>query len=84
MRILGEAEEHDAVVSFLVGNIHHLDMGTLLDRLGIAVRTGHHCAEPLMRRLGVEGTVRASFGLYNTMAEVDALAEGVERVAKMF
>ena len=84
MRILGEAEEHDAVVSFLVGNIHHLDMGTLLDRLGIAVRTGHHCAEPLMRRLGVEGTVRASFGLYNTMAEVDALAESVERVAKMF
>ena len=61
MRILGEAAEHDAVVSFLVGNIHHLDMGTLLDRLGIAVRTGHHCAEPLMRRLGVEGTVRASF-----------------------
>lgn len=84
MRIIGEAEEHDAVVSFLVGNIHHLDMGTLLDRLGIAVRTGHHCAEPLMHRLGVEGTVRASFGLYNTIAEVDALAEGVERVAKMF
>ena len=84
MRILGEAEEHDAVVAFLGGTIHHLDMGTLLDRLGIAVRTGHHCAEPLMRRLGVEGTVRASFGLYNTMAEVDALAEGVERVAKMF
>ena len=64
--------------------IHHLDMGTLLDRLGIAVRTGHHCAEPLMRRLGVEGTVRASFGLYNTRSEVDALAEGIERVAKMF
>lgn len=84
MRILGEAEEHDAVISFLVGGIHHLDMGTLLDRLGIAVRTGHHCAEPLMRRLGVEGTVRASFALYNTLAEVDALVEGVERVAKMF
>ena len=84
MRILGEAEEHDAVISFLVGGIHHLDMGTLLDRLGIAVRTGHHCAEPLMRRLGVEGTVRASFALYNTRAEVDALVEGVERVAKMF
>ena len=67
-----------------VGGIHHLDMGTLLDRLGIAVRTGHHCAEPLMRRLGVEGTVRASFGLYNTRSEVDALAEGIERVAKMF
>ena len=59
-------------------------MGTLLDRLGIAVRTGHHCAEPLMRRLGVEGTVRASFALYNTRSEVDALAEGIERVAKMF
>ena len=84
MRILGEAEERDAVISFLVGGIHHLDMGTLLDRLGIAVRTGHHCAEPLMRRLGVEGTVRASFGLYNTRSEVDALAEGIERVAKMF
>lgn len=84
MRILGEAAEHDAVVSFLVGNIHHLDMGTLLDRLGIAVRTGHHCAEPLMRRLGVEGTVRASFALYNTRAEVDALAEGIERVSAMF
>ena len=84
MRILGEAEERDAVISFLVGGIHHLDMGTLLDRLGIAVRTGHHCAEPLMRRLGVEGTVRASFALYNTRSEVDALAEGIERVAKMF
>ena len=84
MRILGEADDHDAVVSFLVGNIHHLDMGTLLDRLGIAVRTGHHCAEPLMQRFGVEGTVRASFALYNTHAEVDALAEGITRVAKMF
>lgn len=84
MRILGEAEERDAVISFLVGGIHHLDMGTLLDRLGIAVRTGHHCAEPLMRRLGVEGTVRASFALYNTRSEVDALVEGIERVAKMF
>ena len=84
MRILGEADDHDAVVSFLVGNIHHLDMGTLLDRLGIAVRTGHHCAEPLMRRFGVEGTVRASFALYNTHAEIDALAEGITRVAKMF
>lgn len=84
MRILGEAGEHDAVISFLVGNIHHLDMGMLLDRLGIAVRTGHHCAEPLMHRLGVEGTVRASFALYNTLEEVDALAGGIERVAGMF
>lgn len=84
MRILGSAAEHDAVVSFLVGDIHHLDLGTLLDRQGIAVRTGHHCAEPLMRRLGVEGTVRASFGLYNTQAEVDVLVEGIECAAAMF
>ena len=84
MRIMGEARHRDAVISFLVGGIHHLDMGTLLDRLGIAVRTGHHCAEPLMRRLGIEGTVRASFGLYNTREEVDVLVAGIERVAKMF
>ena len=84
MRIFGEAEQRGGVISFLVGNIHHLDMGTLLDRLGIAVRTGHHCAEPLMRRLGIEGTVRASFGLYNTKAEVDALVTGIARVSRMF
>lgn len=84
MRIFGPAEGHDAVISFHVGDIHHLDMGTLLDRLGIAVRTGHHCAEPLMRRLGIEGTVRASFGLYNTREEVDVLVEGIKRVAQMF
>lgn len=84
MRIFGPAEHHDAVISFLVRDIHHLDMGTLLDRLGIAVRTGHHCAEPLMHRLGIEGTVRASFGLYNTRQEVDALVEGIKRVAQMF
>ena len=84
MRIFGEAEQRGGVISFLVGNIHHLDMGTLLDRLGIAVRTGHHCAEPLMRRLGIEGTVRASFGLYNTKAEVDALVAGIARVRRMF
>lgn len=77
-------ERRDAVISFQVGNIHHLDMGTLLDRLGIAVRTGHHCAEPLMHRLGVEGTCRASFGLYNTREEVDVLAAGIERVRVMF
>lgn len=75
---------HDAVISFQVGNIHHLDMGTLLDRLGIAVRTGHHCAEPLMRRLGIEGTCRASFGLYNTKEEIDTLVAGIKRVAQMF
>ena len=84
MRIFGEAEQRGGVISFLVGNIHHLDMGTLLDRLGIAVRTGHHCAEPLMRRLGIEGTVRASFGLYNTKTEVDALVAGIARVSRMF
>ncbi len=84
MRIFGPVEGRDAVISFLVGNIHHLDMGTLLDRLGIAVRTGHHCAEPLMNRLGITGTVRASFGLYNTKDEVDVLVAGVKRVAQMF
>ena len=75
---------HDAVVSFLVGDIHHMDMGTLLDRLGIAVRTGHHCAQPLMNRLDILGTVRASFALYNTKEEVDALVAAVRRVSKMF
>lgn len=84
MRIFGEAEEKGSVISFLVGDIHHFDMGTLLDRLGIAVRTGHHCAQPLMQRLGIEGTVRASFGLYNTREEIDALVAGIERVCRMF
>lgn len=84
MRIFGEAEHKSSVISFLVGNIHHFDMGTLLDRLGIAVRTGHHCAEPLMRRLGIEGTVRASLALYNTKEEIDGLIVGIERVRKMF
>ena len=84
MRIYGEATDKGSVISFLVGNIHHLDMGTLLDRLGIAVRTGHHCAQPLMIRLGVEGLVRASFGLYNTKEEVDTLIAGILRISKMF
>ena len=84
LRIFGQSEQKDAVVSFLVGDIHHLDMGTLLDRLGIAVRTGHHCAQPVMTHYGVEGMVRASFSFYNNEAEVDALAEGIQRVAKMF
>ena len=74
----------DAVVSFNVGTIHHLDMGTLLDRLGIAVRTGHHCAQPLMDRLGISGTVRASFALYNTKEEIDTLVAGIRRVSQMF
>jgi cysteine desulfurase/selenocysteine lyase len=84
LRIFGEAEHKDAVVSFLVGDIHHLDMGTLLDRLGIAVRTGHHCAQPLMDRLGISGTVRASFALYNTKEEIDVLVAGIRRVSQMF
>ena len=84
MRIFGEAKEKGSVISFLVGDIHHFDMGTLLDRLGIAVRTGHHCAQPLMQRLGIEGTVRASFGLYNTKEEIDVLVAGIERVSRMF
>ena len=84
MRIFGEAEHKDAVVSFLVGDIHHLDMGTLLDRLGIAVRTGHHCAQPLMDRLGISGTVRASFALYNTKEEIDVLVNDIRRVSQMF
>lgn len=84
IRIFGEATEKDAVISFQVGNIHHLDLGTLLDRLGIAIRTGHHCAEPLMRFLGIEGTARVSFALYNTKNEIDTLIAGIERVRKMF
>ncbi len=84
MRIFGESSQKGSVISFLVGDIHHLDMGTLLDRLGIAVRTGHHCAQPLMQSLGIEGTVRASFAFYNTKKEVDALVAGIERVSKMF
>lgn len=84
MRLFGQAGQKDAVISFLVGNIHHLDMGTLLDRLGIAVRTGHHCAQPVMTHYGIEGTVRASFAFYNTEADVDALVNGIRRVATMF
>lgn len=84
IHLYGTAEGKDAVVSFNVGNIHPLDLGTLLDRLGIAIRTGHHCAQPLMARCGVEGMARASFALYNTREEVDALVAGIERVRKMF
>lgn len=84
MRIYGTTPNKCGVVAFNVGNIHHLDLGTLLDRLGIAVRTGHHCAQPLMARYGVEGMARASFALYTTTEEIDALAEGIEKVAKMF
>ena len=84
MKIYGTAREKDAVISFNVGDIHPLDLGTLLDRLGIAIRTGHHCVQPLMARCGVESMARASFALYNTRAEVDALVAGIDRVRKMF
>lgn len=84
LRVFGRARDKDAVIAFNVGDIHPLDLGTLLDRLGIAIRTGHHCAQPLMARCGVEGMARASFALYNTKAEIDALVAGIERVRKMF
>ena len=84
MRLFGTASEKESVVSFNVGSIHPLDLGTLLDRLGIAIRTGHHCAQPLMQRCGVEGMARASFALYNTKEEVDTLVAGIDRVRKMF
>lgn len=84
MHIYGQAAQKSSVISFLVEGIHHYDMGLLLDKQGIAVRTGHHCAEPLMHRLGIEGTVRASFSFYNTFDEIDALVNGIERVVKMF
>ena len=84
VRIFGNADHKSSVLSFLVGDIHHYDMGMLLDRLGIAVRTGHHCAQPLMQSLGIEGTVRASFSFYNTKEEIDTFIAGIERVRKMF
>ncbi len=84
IRFFGEAAHKNSVISFLVKDIHHFDMGTLLDRLGIAVRTGHHCAQPLMERLGIEGTIRASFALYNTKEEIDALVAGIRKVSLMF
>lgn len=84
LRVIGNASERSSVISFIIEGIHHFDLGTLLDRLGIAVRTGHHCAQPLMKRLGIDGTTRASFAVYNTKSEVEALASGIERVIKMF
>ena len=84
MRFIGESPNKSGLISFLVGTIHPYDMGTILDKLGIAVRTGHHCAEPVMNRFGIEGTVRASFALYNTREEIDILVAGIERAAKMF
>ena len=84
LNIYGTAKNKSSVISFLVDGVHPYDMGVLLDTMGIAVRTGHHCAEPLMRRLGVEGTVRASFAMYNTREEVDVLVSGIRRIVKMF
>jgi len=84
LRIFGTSAQKSSVISFLVGNIHHYDMGMLLDRLGIAVRTGHHCAQPLMERLGIEGTIRASFAFYNTKEEIDILVNSIQKVAGMF
>lgn len=84
MRFIGESPNKSGLISFLVGTIHPYDMGTILDKLGIAVRTGHHCAEPVMHRFGIEGTVRASFALYNTRDEIDVLVAGIERAARMF
>lgn len=84
LRVIGNASKRSSVISFVVEGVHHFDLGTLLDRLGIAVRTGHHCAQPLMKRLGIDGTTRASFAVYNTKSEVEALASGIERVIKMF
>lgn len=84
LRVIGNASKRSSVISFIIEGVHHFDLGTLLDRLGIAVRTGHHCAQPLMKRLGIDGTTRASFAVYNTKSEVEALASGMERVIKMF
>ncbi len=84
MKIYGTSENKSSVISFLVDHIHHYDMGMLLDKMGIAVRTGHHCAQPLMEELGIEGTVRASFSFYNTKEEIDQFIEGVKRVVSMF
>jgi cysteine desulfurase / selenocysteine lyase len=84
VRILGTAKSKAAVISFLVENVHAHDVGTILDQEGIAIRTGHHCAQPLMQRFGVEATARASFGLYNTKEEVDALVQGIQKVREVF
>ena len=84
IRIFGTSEHKSAVISMQVGDIHHYDIGTLLDKLGIALRTGHHCAQPIMKHFGIEGTLRASFALYNTTEEIDALIAGIERVKKLF
>lgn len=83
IRFIGDSEHKTGAISFLMGNIHPYDVGVLLDRMGIAVRTGHHCTEPLMQRFDIPGTVRASFGIYNTKAEIDVLIDGLKRAKKM-
>ena len=84
LTIYGDVADKSAVISFNIKNIHHYDMGMLLDKLGIAVRTGHHCAQPLMQSLGIEGTVRASFAIYNTKEEIDKFVAGIKRIVTMF
>src|SRR5690606_2132917 len=83
LRFIGNAKQRAGAISFLVGNIHPFDMGEILDKQGIAVRTGHHCTQPLMERFNIPGTVRASFSVYNTKSEVDALIKGIEKARKM-
>ena len=84
LRLIGTAENKASVISFLMDDIHPYDAGTILDQMGIAVRTGHHCTQPLMKRLEVPGTMRASFAFYNTKAEIDRLAEAIQKGRKMF
>jgi cysteine desulfurase/selenocysteine lyase len=84
IRFIGEAKNKSGLISFLVGNVHPYDIGSILDKLGIAVRTGHHCAQPVMDKFQIEGTVRASFAIYNTKEEIDIFIAGVERAKKMF
>src|SRR5207244_11644355 len=84
IRLIGTAREKAGVLSFLLGSIHPHDIGTILDQEGIAIRAGHHCAQPIMQRFGIAATARASFGLYNTQAEVDALVEGIQNVREVF
>jgi len=83
VKIIGKAENKVSVVSFIIEGIHHFDVGQLLDAKGIAVRTGHHCTQPLMERYGIEGTIRASFSFYNTIEEIDRLVEGLKRITSM-
>jgi cysteine desulfurase/selenocysteine lyase len=84
VRIIGTAKKKSSVVSFIMGNIHAHDIGTIVDREGIAIRTGHHCTQPVMQRFGIPATARASFAFYNTMEEIDALAGSLLKVKEIF